>query len=215
MYLRRPVPPALPLSGEEFSRLYQDQFNNVLRLYFNQLSNTVNSMAGVNGGQYIECPNGLFFNTADQTFAATDTMYPIVYNATYLSNAVALKTGSTSQIEVSIPGIYNFQYNGQVQSASGNAKNVFIWISRNGTDIAYSTRGFTLTQNGEYKQIAWNFNIDLDTDEYIELRVATSDTDVILDAQTGVSPHPGIPSSVLTVNYISPLPETRPTPPAV
>lgn len=215
MYLRRPVPPALPLSGEEFSRLYQDQFNNVLRLYFNQLSNTVNSMAGVNGGQYIECPNGLFFNTVDQTFAAPDTMYPIVYNATYLSNAVALKTGSTSQIQVSVPGIYNFQYTGQLRGTNASSKSFFIWISRNGTDIGYSTRAFTSTLNNEYKQVSWNFNIDLDTDEYVELRVSTTDTTILLDAETGVSPHPGIPSSVLTVNYISPLPETRPTPPAV
>ena len=31
--------PSLPLPPDEYNRRYFDQFNNVLRLYFNQLSN--------------------------------------------------------------------------------------------------------------------------------------------------------------------------------
>jgi hypothetical protein len=34
-----------------------------------------------------------------------------------------------------------------------------------------------------------------------------------IGADTATSPHPGIPSSVMTVNYVSPLPDTLPTPP--
>ena len=33
------TPPNLPLPPENYDRQYQDQLNNVLRLYFNQLSN--------------------------------------------------------------------------------------------------------------------------------------------------------------------------------
>jgi hypothetical protein len=32
-------PPSLPLAPDEYERRYQDQLNNVLRLYFNQLNN--------------------------------------------------------------------------------------------------------------------------------------------------------------------------------
>jgi len=35
--LSQVVAPNLPLATEEYSRLYQDQLNNVLRLYFNRL----------------------------------------------------------------------------------------------------------------------------------------------------------------------------------
>lgn len=35
--LQKIAPPALPLAGIEYSRAYQDQLNNVLRLYFNRL----------------------------------------------------------------------------------------------------------------------------------------------------------------------------------
>ena len=33
------TPPSLPLAPVEYERRYQDQLNNVLRLYFNQLNN--------------------------------------------------------------------------------------------------------------------------------------------------------------------------------
>jgi hypothetical protein len=33
------TPPNLPLAPDEYSRRYQDQLNNVLRLFFNQLNN--------------------------------------------------------------------------------------------------------------------------------------------------------------------------------
>jgi len=33
------TPPNLPLAPDQYERRYQDQVNNVLRLYFNQLSN--------------------------------------------------------------------------------------------------------------------------------------------------------------------------------
>jgi hypothetical protein len=33
------TPPNLPLAPTDYERQYQDQFNNILRLYFNQLSN--------------------------------------------------------------------------------------------------------------------------------------------------------------------------------
>jgi hypothetical protein len=56
-------------------------------------------------------------------------------------------------------------------------------------------------------------NIDLDVGEYLELEIATTDTNVRLDAVAATSPHPGIPSSVMAVNFISPLPDPRPTPP--
>lgn len=36
---RAPAPPSLPLGTLEYNRQYQDQYSNVLRLYFNQLQN--------------------------------------------------------------------------------------------------------------------------------------------------------------------------------
>ncbi len=212
-FLDSPQPPNLPYAPPQWSGQYQEQFNNALRLYFNRLSNATQYLLGPNGGQFVDCPNGLFFNTSDQTFAAINTAYPVVFNATYLNNAVALASGSTSKIQVSVGGIYNFQYSGQLLSTNSSAKDVFLWIKRNDITIGYSTHAYTLTGNNEYTEVNWNFNIDLDAGEYLELEISTTDTNVRLDAVAATSPHPGIPSGVMAVNFIAPLPDPRPTPP--
>lgn len=211
--LLSPAPPNLPLADNDYTRYYQDQLNNVLRLYFTQLRNVTEQLVGPNGGQFIDCPNGLFFNTVDQTFALANTAYPVVFNQTYLNNAVALVPGSTSRIGVSIPGVYNFQFTAQLLSSNSSSKTVYVWISRNNVDIGFSTRAVTLAANNEYAELSWAFSIDLDRDEYVELRVSATDTNIELHADPATAPHPGIPSSVLSVSYVSPLPVPRPTPP--
>jgi hypothetical protein len=42
--LNRVVAPRLPAATVEYDRLYIDQLNNVLRLYFNQIDNIVNQL---------------------------------------------------------------------------------------------------------------------------------------------------------------------------
>ena len=41
------APPSLPLATTDYERRYQDQLNNVLRLYFNQISSNLNSLVTV------------------------------------------------------------------------------------------------------------------------------------------------------------------------
>lgn len=217
-FLKKPNNPALPLPTELYSRTFLDNHNNVLRLFFNQLTNVFDNILGPNGGQFIDCPNGLFFNTDDQVppvyspppapLVAAD---PVVYNNTYLSNAVFLKTGSTSRIEVSVNGVYNFQYSGQLLSTNSSAKTVYLFIKRNGVAINYSTHAYTLAANNEYLEIAWNFNIDLAAGEDIELEIISTGANIELHADAPTAPHVGIPSSVMAVNFIAPLPDPRPT----
>lgn len=206
--------PALPFATNEYDRQYQDQFLGILRLYFARLSSTVNLLTGEAGGQYIDCPNGLFFNTQEQLFASSNTAYSIVFDNTYLSSNVQIVSGSTSKIEVLVSGVYNFQYIGQILSENSSAKTMYIWINRDGTDIGYSTRANTLSSNNEYMEANWAFNIDLQAGQYIELKTAVTDTGMHLHSESASGAvHTGIPSSVMTVNFIAPLPSTLPTPP--
>jgi hypothetical protein len=211
-FLNKPTNPALPLPTPDYSRQYLDAHNNVLRLFFNQIQNVFDKVLGRNGGQFIDCPNGLFFNTQDQAFTADDTAMPVEFDQTYLSNAVQLRGTSASEIEVLVSGVYNFQYTGQLLSSSANPKSVALWITRNGTDISYSTRITTIADNGHYVEITWNFNIDLAAGEYVELETSVSNDYAAIKfaAPPATTPYPTGASSVLTVNFIAPLPEPRP-----
>ena len=202
---RLPDPPVGPGSG------YLNGLLNTLRLFFNQLHGAFSAVLGPNGGRYVDCPNGLFFNTDSQTLAAANTGYPVQFNQTYLSNAIRMVGGT--QITADIGGVYNFQYSGCVESTNSSSKNVYLWIVRNGTPIGFSTNGYTLAGSGTLGIIAWQFNIDLQVGDYIELYWAATDVNVTLTTEPAAPPHTGIPASVCAVNFIAPLPAVLPTPP--
>ena len=67
--LTKVVPPNLPIAKDEFTRLDEEYFRNVLRLYFNQLSQLVNNLAGGTGGQYLQFPYGAFHQDGTTTLS--------------------------------------------------------------------------------------------------------------------------------------------------
>jgi hypothetical protein len=211
--LQKIAAPNLPLAQREYGAQYQDQLNNVLRLYFNLLDSSVNNVIGNNGGQFIDCPSGLFFSTTDQPIGAANVAQPIDFPIEYLNNAIRVNSGTDSRVYVDIGGVYNFQFSGQLLSGSSSSKQVYIWISRNGTDIGYSTHQYTVAGSGNHLNISWNFDIDLDEGEYIEMQWASDDVNMKLESAVATALHPGIPSAVMAVNFIAPLPNPRPTPP--
>jgi hypothetical protein len=213
MRLQKTPPPALPFAVPAYTPTYIDQLLKVLRLYFNRVSDVLNAITGVNGGQYIDCPNGLFFSTTDQPIGAVNTAQPIDFPIEYLNNAVRVNSVTDSRIYVDVGGVYNFQFSGQLLSGSASAKQVYIWISRNGTDIGYSTHQYTVSGSGNHLNISWNFDIDLDAGEYIEMQWAADDTNMKLEAAVATALHPGMPSAVMAVNFIAPLPNPRPIAP--
>lgn len=206
--LDHPAAPNLPLATGDYSRTYQDQFTNVLRLYFNRLSNNLQNLFGRNGGQFIDCPNGLFFDLGTYTPALANTGYPLEFKQPYLSNAV--RVVDDTKITVDVAGVYNFQYSSVVTSTNSSLKTVWVWIRRNGTDVGYSTNEYTISGSGTDLVIGWNFNIDLDVGEYIELVWAADNVNVQIATTAPTPPHTGIPANVVAVNFISPLPDPRP-----
>lgn len=202
--LRASKSPSLPSPAVE-------GFTNVLRLYFTQLDNITGTLLGDYGGRFIDCPIGLFFSTATQTAAAANTGYPVTYTASYFGDGVSLASGS--RVVASYAGVFNFQFSAQLNSTNSSSKDVFVWMRRNGTDIGYSTRKYTLAGTGQNVAITWDFDLDLDEDEYLEVIWATTDVNVTLAATAPTAPHPGIASAVISVNFIAPLPDPRPTPP--
>lgn len=216
-FINKVTPPALPIPPGGVFQRYLADLNNILRLFFNSLANTVNLLTGDFGGRFVAVPNALYFSTADQPLAVVDTPQVVTFNQTYLENGFELNGASNSQITATYSGIYNFQFIGQLSSGSASAKNIFIYITRDGTDLGYTAREYVLSGSGDIHEVIWNFNLDLAAGEYVEMKWVSDDIDTTLEAVapavSPATPHPGVTSAVLTVNFISVLPETRPTPP--
>jgi hypothetical protein len=211
--LENPAPPALVNAPVRYEQMNFAQNNKLLRTFFIKLSNIFSSLLGPAGSRYIDRPNGLFFSIVDQTLAGANTATPVEFEVTYLNNGIEVNSGTESRIYVTYEGVYNFQFSGQLTSTNSSSKIVYVWIVRNGTDIGYSTHAYTISGSGTQLEIAWNFNIDLQAGQYIEFEWASSDTNVTLNATAATTPHPGIPSAVVAVSYVAPLPATLPTPP--
>lgn len=201
----RPESPAIPLPPAEYERLYMDQKDNVFRLFFNRLVSTISALLSTDdGGKVLYMPRGLFYSTADQTAALADTGYPVEFENTYLGNGVSIAGADDTQITVSADGVYNFQVTLQLEHNNASAASLWTWINKNGTDQAYGGQKNTIKGNDD-TAVHWNFSIDLTAGQYIEMYWATSDTDLNLHTEAATSPHPGLPSAVVSVSFVSNL----------
>lgn len=206
-------PPALPIPKAGPLKQYLDDLNNILRLFFNLLANAVNNVFGELGGRFIDVPNALYFSTVDQPIAVVNTAQVVTFNQTYLESGFSINGASNSQITATYSGVYNFQFTTQIVSGSASAKTIYIWISRNGTDLGYTAKNVILSGSADVNEATWNFNLDLAAGEYVEMKWSSDDIDASLNSEAPASPHPGVASAVVTINFISALPEVRPTPP--
>ena len=197
--------PALPLAPEGYERPYMDQNSNVLRLFFNRLVNSLNTLLSTeDGGKFLYMPRGLFYSTTDQSATVVNTGYPVEFENTYIGNGISIAGADNTQITVAADGVYNFQVT--LQTAHTNASDVktTTWINKNGTDVTYGGQEQTIKGNSVHA-VYWNFSIDLTAGQYIEMYWATDDTNLSLDTQTATSPHPGIPSAIVAVSFVSNL----------
>ena len=204
--------PALPIPKAGPLKQYLDDLNNILRLFFNLLSNAVNSVFGEQGGRFIEAPNAKFFSTTDQTASVVDTAYALQFENTYLGEAISIAGTPKTRITPLYSGVYNFELSVELTSSNANSKELSFWVRRSGVDIANTGRMHVVAGSGGVDDFEYSFTMDLTAGQYIELMWATDDTGITIDYQAAASPRPAVPSTLLTVAFVSALPETLPTP---
>ena len=141
---------------------------------------------------------GSFYDTTDQTAAVINTAYAMTFNTTDITNGVTIGT-PTSRIYVDTINLYNIQFSAQLINTAGGAHNAWIWLRKNGTDVANSTTTLRLQGNNAETVAAWNFLLDMNSGDYFELMWEVSDLAVSLLADPASAVHPAIPSIILTV----------------
>jgi hypothetical protein len=152
---------------------------------------------------------GAFQDTTTQTIASTTTAYPITFNTTDADYGCYLGTPS-SRIYVRNSGMYNLQWSGQFSSLDNAPQDVFVWIRKNGVDVAGSTGVLGLparknTSDPFHNIFGWNFFLSLNQGDYIELVWSAESTaiSIVNYPATGSPTKPSTASVVATMNYIS------------
>jgi hypothetical protein len=141
---------------------------------------------------------GSFYDTTTQTAAAINTAYAMTFNTTDLSQGVYIGT-PTSRVYVDRPNVYNVQFSAQVDKTSGGVALVWIWLRKNGVNVPDSSGQIRIQGNNAEVIAAWNYVIQLNAGDYIELMWEVNDTSVILLAEVASAIHPSVPSIILTM----------------
>jgi hypothetical protein len=119
-------------------------------------------------------------------------------------NGVSIGSPS-SRLVVDYQGVYNVQFSAQLDKTSGGTGNIYIWLRKNGTNVANTASTVAIQGSAARTVAAWNFIIQLEPTHYVELMWATDDTSVRILAASATSVWPAIPSVICTITQVNNL----------
>jgi hypothetical protein len=206
-YLRFPAAPNLPVAPREWDARYQDQFGNVLRLYFNQISQLLQELSNTKGGSHLSFPYAAVQRSTNKTFTA-NTATLVTFDQNDYLNGIA-NPGNDGLI-VTKAGIYNYQFSVQFANPDTQIHTGYIWLRVNGVDVAGTASKFDVpakhgTSDG-YLISAANFYVELNAGDYVSFYAAVSNAALYMEAypvQTSPFAMPSIPSVVATLSFVS------------
>lgn len=143
---------------------------------------------------------GVFSSTLDQTLGNANTAGNVTFNTTSFAQQIAIDDVDTSKIIFRETGLYVATFNAQLTSTNASAKNVRFWLVKDGNNIANTTRIVSISGSNIFQPISITYNISIDTaNSFAQLRWATTDTAVTLDAVASTAYAPASPSVQLDI----------------
>lgn len=211
--LQKVAPPALPQAREQYDRPYQDQLNNIQRLFYNRLTQSYNALISPPlpdtppGGSNLYYPYAAIQRTTDKTFTANTATQITFDENDFLS---ACTNDGTDGIAVTIGGIYNYQFSVQLKNTDTQIHTAWIWLRINNVDVVGTASKFDViaSHGGDPGHIiaACNFYVQLAPEDTVEMWAAVNNVAVTFEAeaaQTVPFAHPSIPSVVATLTFVS------------
>jgi len=153
---------------------------------------------------------GAFHDRANQTNPVANAVNIVQMDNTDLSRGVVVRNDLTprpTQITFQNGGIYDIQFSAQVVKTDSNQDTMDIWLRQNGVDVPWTTTRFTLVGNNAKGVAAWDWMVQVEKNDYVQIAWCSPDVDVLLEAQSGltVPTRPAIPSVIVTVLPVAPL----------
>ena len=217
-----PKGPNLPIGPTEYSQQYQDQFTNVLRLYFNELDNFASGIGGTSGGSYLKFPFIAAQDTTAQYATANNTATIILWNTLSNGSGFTLNANSTATAEVS--GIYKITYSLQFANNDNAQHDSIVWLRSNGSnsacDISQSTTIFSLPARKSvgvpayvcgYSEVVFplnagdNVGLWWGTDQAANATTRVGNYIFYQAAQTTPMAYPAVPSAIGSITFVSAL----------
>jgi hypothetical protein len=174
-------------------------------------------ITGANLKNYFSPPavHGCFHKVADVVATQANTAFSFDWFTDVTQHVgdagVTVTAGQPTRLNISTAGNYLITLEMLVRTTGNAPRDVFLWLSKNGTDIAETGAKVEVRQGSEvtpvYELISKQWLLhDIAANDYIELRFAVSRIDLMkleyTAAQTTPYVRPALPSAVITVAQI-------------
>lgn len=216
-FLRSSKSPNLLVGPVEYSQRYQDQLNNLLRLYFNEVDNVNSSLLNNGGGRFLSFPHIAASDSTDQYATASNTPTIVKWNTLDAGYGFTLAAPGTATAE--FDGIYKITYSLQFVNTANGIHDVVVWLKVGGNDVVNSSTQFTLPARKSagvpsylcgYSEVVFSINAG----QTIQLYWATDLAYVVSPATDGVYmfhdpaqtvpyARPAIPSALGSITFLS------------
>lgn len=137
-----PAVPHLPNGGKDYEQRYQNELNNILRLYFDRLTAALNGVTGTAGGFFLEFPHIAASGSTNQ-YAGGDNTPTVVDWDTEESN-LGFTLNATSALASIYTGVYKVTYSLQFVNTDNAVHDAYVWLRVNGVDVPRSTTNFSI-----------------------------------------------------------------------
>lgn len=215
--LRPPKAPNLPVGPVEYNQQYQNLLNGILRLYYNEIDNSVGVLMENSGGRFISFPHVYASSNATQYATGDNTPTQISWTTLVREEGFTLNT-TTGSATPTYSGSYRVEYRLQAENTDTAAHNVYLWISVDNVNVPNAGAKFTVPANtgSDSYTVCYSFiQVDMNGGSEIKLYWATDKAatsggglGVYLEAypaQTSPFAVPAIPSAYGSITFVSEL----------
>lgn len=218
--LRPSKAPNLLIAPIVYDQRYVDQLTNALRLYFNQIDNSMAALLEGTGGANLSLPFVAASDSVDQLAIATDTPTPVEFNTLEGGNGFTLNPPGTATTLVS--GVYKITYSLQYVNTDNVAHDASVWLQVNGVDVPRSTTIFSIPARKSagvfsfvcgYSEVVFSLNAGDELELYWATNQAFSVSPAVdgvymehLPVQTVPYNRPAVPSAIGSITFVSRLP---------
>jgi hypothetical protein len=143
-----------------------------------------------------------FIRTTNQTAASANTAYSITYAAPTNKYKIDRDTTNNERIVFEEKGEYLLNFTAEITSTSASDVKFYFWPSKNGTNLDNLTVIKTIHNNGGILTASRSFLLELNANDYIEMKWAVNSTSGSLNASAATAFAPASPSSTLAITRI-------------
>ena len=141
-----------------------------------------------------------YSSDAIQTATVINTAYAITWNTVEFEHGLAIGS-PISRIVASNAGLYSFSVTLQLKSTNASTKTMFVWIRKNGTDIARTRLDQSNNINTGSNVLSFSLSdVSLQVSDYVEIMWAVDDLALFLQADSAFAFAPANQSAVISIN---------------